>query len=255
MGVSMLLRAVNFPILLGSVFFLSANLFADVVFRDTFTAQNGTILNGRTPEVGKAWEDNSGLTIQSGAVDTSGAYNSTSAYGFFADGLTLSSVQTLQLSFDTLTPTNQNFFASGRWAGISLFSGSDEKFIIGKISSLTGWGIGDYSTNTTGLVPGIGTAPADAAQSVQFTYAYDTGAWILTVGGSSISGFAHTGLAIDRVRIGSDGYNYADIAVTKIEADITSLPEPATSAAVFSGLLLFALTRARQRRLRQAPRG
>jgi hypothetical protein len=130
----------------------------------------------------------------------------------------------LDLSF--VTTETDGVFANSGWVGLSLFAGNDdEAFFIGAPGNLSEWGIDGQEAAQSVFSPSI-TAEA---QSVSFSYSFDTGEWELSVASSNLSGTATAGLELDRLRIGADSVNQADIAIDGITV---AVPEPSAYAAL-----------------------
>jgi hypothetical protein len=204
---------------------------AEWVFQDDFSATNGTLLNGSTPDVGANWNVTSGaaqLIISNSAVDTSFVSGSmTFAFGAFTRALTNS--ETLTFSFNTGISASNNFLSSG-WAGLSLYtggSGGTEQFFLGSVGLEPYWGIDGAAAGGKQVFSNI----SSAAQSVTFTYAYDSGAWVYTVGTNTMSGVTSSNLAFNTLRIGSDFNNLSSIKVEDVAVQFSAtsaVPEPST---------------------------
>lgn len=228
---------------------------AEWVFQDDFSASNGTLLNGSTPDVGSSWNVTSGasqLTISNSAVDTSFVSGvMTFAFGDFTRAL--SAGETLTFTFTTGNPANNNFFTTG-WAGLSLYtggSGGTEQFFLGSVGLQPYWGIDGAAAGGKQVFSNI----TSAAQSVTFTYAYDSGAWVYTVGANTMSGVTSSNLAFNTLRIGADfsdlsSIKVEDVAVQFSATSVTSaVPEPSTYAAggLLAAIGAFQWMRRRQR--------
>ena len=210
----------------------------ELIFSDDFSAPNGTLLDGSTPDVGSNWDVTGGaaqLTISNSAVDTSFVSGSmTFAFGDFTRALT--NGETLNFSFNTGVSASNNFFTTG-WAGLSLYtggSGGTEQFFLGSVGLEPYWGIDGAAAGGKQVFSNI----TSATQSVNFTYAYDTGAWFYSIGTNSMSGVTSSNLAFDTLRIGADFNNLASIKVEDVQVSVTSgaaVPEPSTYLA--GGLL------------------
>lgn len=234
----------NWPAACGLAVMLSAvraSAYAppDIVFLDTFDAPNGTSLNGRTPTIGSGtWSVTSGSpTINNGSVDTSSSTAYTFAFGTFTQALTTDG--DLTLDFSTLAPSDGHFLGTSGFAGISLFAGNTEEVFLG-LPGLTGyWGISGAA-----VVGGAQTLPGvtSAAESADYDYAFDTGAWSFTVGGQTVTGQATPGLAFNQLRIGGDYNNISSINVAggiQVTASYPPVPEPTPLAlAGLGGLAL-----------------
>jgi hypothetical protein len=235
-----------------ALFAFQASSQAEWVFQDDFSASNGTLLNGSTPDVGSNWNVTSGaaqLTISNSAVDTSFVSGSmTFAFGAFTRALT--SGETLTFSFNTGTSANNNFLTTG-WAGLSLYtggSGGTEQFFLGSVGLQPYWGIDGAAAGGKQVFSNI----TSAAQSVTFTYAYDSGAWVYTVGANTMSGVTSSNLAFNTLRIGAD---FSDLSSIKVEdvavqfSATSAVPEPSTYAAggLLAAIGAFQWMRRRQR--------
>ena len=227
------------------------------VFRDNFTAATGTLLNGRTPEVGGVWNVTTGaasLTITDNAVDTSVVSLSEAlAYGGFTS--TLSTGQVLTLRFSTAAPASTGFLGTGGWGGVTLYSGGSggtEQFFLGKPSGsgYANWGI-------TGAAVGWNawtfSQSLTNAESVVFTYDYDTGAWTYSVGSASTGGTAASHMAFDTVRIAS-GTDQGQTAIKVQDVSVGVVPEPSSFVLLaLGGLGIGACLYRRKRRFAVAP--
>jgi hypothetical protein len=228
---------------------------AEWVFQDDFSAPNGTLLNGSTPDVGSDWDVTSGaaqLIISNSAVDTSfvtAPATYTFAFGNFTRAL--GSGETLTFTFTTANPANNNFFTSG-WAGLSLYtggSGGTEQFFLGSVGLEPYWGIDGAASGGKQVFTNI----TSAAQSVTFTYVYDTGAWNYAIGANTMSGVTTSNLAFNTLRIGADFSDTASIKVEGVGVEFSTtaaVPEPSTYLA---GICLAAIGAIQwMRRRRQA---
>lgn len=201
------------------------------VFRDNFTATNGTPLDGRTPEVGTAWSVTTGaadLVITDNAVDTSVVpFGQAVAFGGFTSAL--STGQVLTLRFSTAAPANTGFLGTGGWGGVTLYtggSGGTEQFFFGKPSGFgyPDWGITGAAVGwSVWLFPEVLTD----AEPVVFTYRYDTGEWTYSVGSASTSGTAASQMAFNTVRIAS-GVDQGETAIKVQSVSVGVVPEPST---------------------------
>jgi hypothetical protein len=236
---------------------LSVSAEAGLMFSDSFVAPNGRLLNNHFPTVGSKWNVTSGTTrlaIQGDAVDTTTTPAAmTLAFSNFSQSL--GSGETLTLSFNTANPTSGKFFTKG-WAGISLYTGGSsgtEQFFFGSVATHEKWGI---SGAAVGGIPQLFDTINSAAQSVSFSYVYDTGAWSYTVGGQTKTGTASSGMAFNTIRIGAGewDFNYADIKVLDIQATsstVAPVPEPASCVMALLGVVYGGYSRLRTRK-RQA---
>jgi hypothetical protein len=198
---------------------------ATTVFSDDFSTAGD--LDGMSADVGGTWSVDSGAFTSTGGVVDTGVSN-----GDFTDEAFASFTESLaageQLALTFVTTESAGEFAARPWAGVSLYVGNSEEVFLGSPGGFTEWGITGLVSTTT-FSPSITAEP----QTAVFGYAFDTGGWSFTVNGEALSGTATTGLAFDRVRIGSDANNRADIAVSSI--DVTITPEPATMSLLALG--------------------
>jgi hypothetical protein len=198
-----------------------------LVFSEDFSTAGS--LDGQTPSVGGVWSVTDGsYTVAGGVLDTKAG--STSMNLAFADfGQTLGSGESLVLSFDTVESAGD--FATTGWAGISLYEGGTEQFFLGSPGLFSQWGIDGNATTKTTFSPSITAEP----QSVTFSYDYDSGDWEYIVNGQSITGTS-AGIALDRIRIGSDRDHLADMAIDSIQVDLTTVPVPEPTSLILLGL-------------------
>lgn len=228
----MLRLATSRTLILLSSFIVAAlpTFAATTIFSESFST-NG-ILNGMSPDVGGTWSGSSGLTVEDGVLDT--ARSNTSS----PDSISASFTQALGsgeiLGLSIVTTETQGLFATNGYAGLTLYAGGTEYFFIGSPGLVDEWGITGtgLSASTQTFTPAL-TAEA---QTVYFTYEYDTGDWSLNIGGENLNGTGVANLEIDSVGIVSDGYNIADIAISSIGLQL--VPEPGSYALFFAGGLL-----------------
>ena len=184
------------------------------IFADDFSVDGD--LHNQSADTGGVWSVNSGaLSVFSGGVDTqNGNTASKQAFASFSRALTANETLTLTL---TTSATAGSFNTVG-WAGISLYTGGTEQFFIGSPGLISGWGIGGIvnpAQQTSPLITG-------SAQTVIFTYAYDTGAWTFEVPGSAdLSGTTTVNLALDTLRLGADMNNIATILISDISITVS----------------------------------
>lgn len=215
------------------------------VFSETFSQAPGTLIVGKSADVGGTWTgsgtDNTTWGISSGnTADTSGAARL--VFNGFTSALGAGEVITL--SFDTYLQSN-GAGLNGGWAGVSLFDNyvsasnpGNEDMFLGEPSA-TAWGkdggaIGGQQYGTDGAIN----------NHLTLTYYYDTGKWTFASDTSSLNGTGTAGLALNGLRIGNG--NNGDINLDSINVDISPVPEPTSVALVGAGMgMLLALRRRR----------
>ena len=211
------------PILASAILTIPAAQ-AAVVFSDDFSEADGTLIDGKAPDVGNAWSaPSSTLAISNSSLDTSGAGRT--VFGGFASSLAAG--QILTLTYDTIAVGGGNFF-SGGYAGVSLFVGGDERVFTGDTGAGATWGVDSGAIGSAIL-----SQDSTATTTATFSYAYDTGDWsFTTTSGVDLSGVGQVGEAFSQLRIanGSGG----DIRVDNVVVDISAVPEP--SAYVLFGI-------------------
>lgn len=199
---------------------------AALVAADDFDDVDGTLLDGKAPDVGANWRVLQGggdLDVQAGVLDTTGAGRT----GFldFAGGEVLGPGEMLTMRLTTLNPSGSNFF-SGGYAGFSFFEGSDgaEVMFIGDTGGGEFWGLDQALTGGTTL-----SDNNDPDATAVFTYSFDSGAYSLSIDGvEELSGTGTAGLAVDRFRFINGGGG--DLIMDAVTVDIsTEIPEPATA--------------------------
>lgn len=199
---------------------------AALVAADDFDDMDGTLLDGKAPDVGANWRVTQGggdLDVQSGMLDTTGAGRA----GFldFAGGKVLGPGELLTMRLTTANPSGDNFF-SGGYAGFSFFAGSDssEVIFIGDTGGGEFWGL-DQALVGGGVLSDNDDPDATAV----FTYSYDSGAYSLSIDGvEELSGTGAANLAVDRFRFVNGGGG--DLIMDTLAVDIsTEIPEPATA--------------------------
>ncbi|HZI33804.1 MAG TPA: PEP-CTERM sorting domain-containing protein [Candidatus Binatia bacterium] len=213
---------------------------ASVVFSDDFSETPGTLIVGKSPDVGSAWTGNGGATPGPLAVSANNTLNTAgdarAVFGAFTT--TLGPGEMITLSYDTINFGN-NFDGYG---GVSLYSGGSggtEQVFTGDLGNYNSWGVDGAA---------IGNIPANpqnmvGATSATFTYVYDTGAWSLTtLNGVNLSGIGTASVALDTLRIANG--NNGDINLDNLVVDISPVPEPSSMALAAMGVgLLFILRR------------
>ncbi len=198
-------------LLAGSVF--ASGTHAATVFADDFNDADGTVLNGKAADVGGPWSENTGVTINGGVLDTSGAGRTA-----FADfTAALGPGEMITVTYDAAESAGS--FSTG-WAGVSLYVGGSEEVFIGNPGSIDNWGL---DGGTIGGTQDTGQTAEDLTAT--FTYAYDTGDWTFALStGENLAGTGGSGRAFNRVRIANG--EGGDLAVDSLQVDI--VPEPAS---------------------------
>lgn len=209
----------------------TSTAYAAIVFSDDFSEPSSTVIDGKAPDVGNAWNEVTSTNITVGVsntLDTTGAARYLEAA--FTD--TLGAGETLTISFDAGLKSSNGF---GVVTLRSAFGGA-ELFNLG-----TTWANG-RGVGGAGGASFVGNVDATSTLiPITFTYEYDTGAWTYSGPNGSGSGAGTTGLALATldVRNGSGG----DIIVDNLTVNI--VPEPAT--AFLGGVGMLALLRRRRR--------
>lgn len=203
---------------------------AAMLFADDF---NGTgDLNDSAPQVGQNWivttsTNGSSFTLSGGSVTATGGTSSDGlAFGNFEQPL--SSVNPLMVVTFNLTNIDLGL------TGISLFTGSSERFFLGYRNNATSFAVagnGAAIGNNNNLATGTGI--------YRFTYDYNTGLTKLynQQGVEVMSRTATANLAFDTVRLASGtGKSFGVDSIT-----VEAIPEPTGAAlgAMGLGLMLF----------------
>jgi len=216
-------------------FMSAATASAAMLFSDNF---NGTgDLNDREPQVGLNWvvttgTNGSSFTLANGSVTASGGTSTDGlAFGYFNQPL--SSVNPLMVVTFNLSAVDLGL------TGISLFTGSSERFFLGYRNNATSFAVAGNGAgigNNNGLGSGTGT--------YQFTYDYNTGvAKLYNQSGTEVmSRNATAGLAFDTVRLASGSGKSFSVDSLTIEA----VPEPSGVALGALGFSLMLLNRRRR---------
>ena len=185
------------------------------VFSDDFDDADGTVLDGKAADVGGPWSENTGVTVNGGILDTSGAGRT--AFADFTAALGPGEIITV--TYDAAESAGN--FSSG-FAGVSLFIGGAEEVFIGNPGSIDNWGI---DGGTIGGTQDAGQTAEDL--TAVFTYAYDSGDWTFDLSsGESLSGTGVSGQGFNRLRIGNG--EGGDLAVDSLVVEI--VPEPSSLA-------------------------
>lgn len=191
-----------------------------VVFSDDFSEAPGTLIIGKSPDVGGAWTGTgNGVTVSSvNSLDTAGI--SIQVFGGFTAALGAGQILTLQ--YDTLAPASGTFLNNNTsWAGVSLYTGhttgtsGNERMFTGNPSA------GFWGTDGSAIGRHFGTDNTEATHAT-FTYVYNTGAWTFsTASGYTTNGTGTANLALNAFRVGN-GTSY--INVDNLVVDISAVP-------------------------------
>jgi len=187
-----------------------------VVFSDDFSETPGTLIVGKSPDVGSAWTGTGNGTAVSAANTLNTAGNARTLFGGFT---ALGAGQILTLTYDTLSFGGGSF---NGYAGVSIFSGGsggNERVYTGDLGNANSWGVDGSALGNHAASP----LDTTATTSATFTYAYDTGAWTFTTtSGVNLSGTGTANAALNTLRVanGSGG----DIEVDNLVVDISPVP-------------------------------
>ena len=197
------------------------------VFADDFSEANGTVVNGKAPDVGGAnWNQTVGanVTIQGGAIETQGGARE--IIGTFTRALSAGDIMTMTIES---LESGGNVFSTG-FAGISLYDGANELLFVGDVADSTaGWAAAALAAGPEVISSGKTSEVA----TVVFTYNFDTGAASLTIdGGTTFTGVLPANAAVDSLKIWNQGGG--DIKIDSINVVI---PEPATLSLLALGML------------------
>lgn len=192
------------------------------VFSDNLSEANGTVLNGKAPDVGGNWSQTVGanVTIQGNAIETQGERRVIIAPFTSA----LATNQVLTVTVNSLE-SGGNMFSGGQ-AGYSLFAGATtERGFFGDVNDGTVWTLAQTFAGGAGKA-----ASTDATETrvATYTYNFNTGAATLSLSGLGqvASATLTAGAAIDRIQIENNGGG--DLKFGTITADISPIPEPAS---------------------------
>lgn len=229
---------------------------AAVVFSDDFSEANGTAIHLKSPDTGSMYNvtEGAGNDVANGGVVgaglsvLNGAYVSDGAKRVvFADFNSAAGI--LGVSTPLLTAViDGNFFRNNppdsRLGGLSLFSGTTERFFIGDRSgAITNYGVevsggGSGSTVTGRTGPSVTTFTYNFITGDVNLYdgATASGAPLLTLSGanSGAGGTSTAGYAIDRIRFLND--NGGDISFNSLSFDVGVIPEPSSFLLAGAGL-------------------
>ncbi len=191
------------------------------------------------------WDIKSGeLKISNGIVSTEGDDKMTLA--FMNLDKSIQKGEILKVTFKSNDVTK---FATGGWAGLSLYTGGSsgkEQIFIGSPGNSSSWGVDGAAISKTVL------SKTSELVDVEFSYNYDDGNWSINVDGEIKTGTIAPNLAFDAIRLGADINNNADLAISNLSISTTSIvteistteaktkielfPNPSVNFIQFSGL-------------------
>ncbi|MGC3958364.1 MAG: PEP-CTERM sorting domain-containing protein [Verrucomicrobiota bacterium] len=190
---------------------------AGIVFFDDFSEAPGTLIVGKSSDIGLNWTGSGGAVVSAGnTLDTTG--DGRFLYGKFTSSLGAGQILTLSYNSFSLP----NFFGGG-WSGVSLYEGGNERVFTGHPNGATSWGV-------DGALAGYGVSgESTGTTTATFTYQFDTGGWTFTtLSGVSLSGVGAAGYAFNELRVANG--SGADIHVDNLSVDISAVPEPTSLA-------------------------
>lgn len=229
------------PLYLLCSLLLATHSYGVTVFSDDFNEADGTLLNGKSPDIGTAYnvlEGAAGLTV------TGGQYNTTGAKRVVFANFSAAPSALLPQFYATVDVTLISH--NGGVSGFSFYDGpgdGDERFFFGDRSGVTTtWGL-----ERSGGGPSGDAAGYSGPHVVTFAYNFNTGVTELydgpTATGTPLVGFTTTtGLALNRFRGLNDGGG--DYAVSNFVA--TAVPEAGASALLLTAAGTVLLRRRRQ---------
>lgn len=220
--------------------------FGVIVFQDDFNGTNGT---ASTPETGGSWTTGK-YKITGNALDSRTSADFMSA----AFTRTLGAGEILTLTFTT----SGGAFKADEALGFTLY----DQDTAGE--GLRNASVGKQAQGTVWLGhPGFGSGTALSSDigvvaTLTYTYTFDTGAWTLhatdgmnsdLVSGTDTAGHAMNSLQfMDRTTSPHNASNDSFLLIDSVSADISAVPEPATTAVLLGlGALGVVLYRRRKR--------
>lgn len=205
--------------------FVSSHPRIELVFQDNFAEADGTPLHGKSPTRGLGpWEvaqGNPSLIDQ--LVDTSG--EQIKAFAPLPPGILNSRDHVLLVTVEVEEPDSRQFHSEG-WAGVSLFTGEEERIFLGDpFGPGVSWALHPFGS--TAVMP---SPPLHGKRTVSLRYDYRTGLAELFEGlhchGDAVaSEWIPAGLNFDRLRIGNG--EGGDLALRRLEVRLlTHEPAP-----------------------------
>lgn len=194
------------------------------IFSDDFSEVDGTPLHGKDPDLGPGpWQTLAGQPlVMHQRIDTSG--HSKQVFAPLDRHIPLDERNHILLLTIRTTNTDARNFQSEGWAGVSLFTGEDERIFVGNPSgSHIGWAI-----HPVGGQPVAPSPPLQGKHTVTLRYDYRTGLTELFAGTNSqspplASEWIPAQLPLDRIRIANaEG---GDIAIDLLRVSILVPPE------------------------------
>lgn len=211
-GVSALWSAEDVTLVNTSHTFATGFPEAVTVFAEDFSEPDLTPLAGKKPDHGASeWKiEYGGPLIEDGVLDTSGNVRHTAFAGIAGPHLDeLSHI--LLLTLETETPGTASFHSAG-WAGVSLFTGDEERIFVGDPNGPEeGWALHPAGYSARHACPLL-----EGKTTVTMRYDYRTGLAQLfegtdTSGPALASEWIAPGLQFDRIRIANG--SQADAAI------------------------------------------
>lgn len=227
-------------------FALCGQVSAEIIGADDFSEADGTAVNGKPADVGGSWGAPGAQTVVGGVLDTDLVGQHQGSFLDFTRALGAGEI--LKLTFTSAESAGAMFDIDG-YAGMSFYTGGDEKLFIGDPGggqAINGWALDGFAGGSGIAYTGLG---AEAVTGT-FTYNFSTGAARLQVSDGTTSASAtrtyDPGLAINRFRIQSGSSDAASLAINSFSVSAGPVPEPATVGLLIvgaAGCLAFARKR------------
>ena len=205
--------------------FVSDHPRIDLIFQDLFNESDGTPLHDKLPTVGLgSWQVEKGMPrLVDQLVDTSGGQ--VEAFASLPGDVLNDRDHILLVSLEVDEPDSRRFHSEG-WAGISLFTGTEERIFFGDpFGPGVSWALHPFGSDAVMPSP-----PLQGKRTVSLRYDYRTGLAELfeglhCAGQPLASEWIPAGLKFDRLRIGNG--EGGDLAVRRLEVRVlTHSPPP-----------------------------